>query len=188
MSKCCDGIAILGCSLLEMLAKIRGHMKSTMNLLNCWSKSTTLLDADESVQNSSASVQNVNETITINVVDHSTEIPTIPAELELPTDPKERRRIKDREYHKRYAEKKRRQKEAAKARQIILDFKKRKETSTADELSDWFLSVGTYVANTLLEMIGQEQFDQFTAQYKGVSRLEIIPAMIELLVECIVSQ
>jgi protease II len=184
MSKCCDGIAIFGCSLSKMLAKIRDLVKSGADRLNCWGSRSTILDTTDDSQISQVSDQNTQvERGDVEVIESNTPVKTQP-EL----TPYEQKRMKNREYERKYRLRRKQAKEAAKARQIILDFKKRKETSTADELSDWFLSVGTYVANTLLEMIGQEQFDQFTAQYKGVSRLELIPEMIELLVECIVSQ
>jgi hypothetical protein len=109
----------------------------------------------------------------------SVEIPIIPSDTELPTDPRERKRLKDKIYHKRYAEKKRRLKEEQKARQIIIEFGRLKESSTAEELNKWIFAIGQTAADTLLNIVGQSVFDEFTGRFRGCSRLDLIFAMIE---------
>jgi hypothetical protein len=169
----------------EMLEKMQYLVKSGVDRLNCWGSRGSILDTQDDSQKSQVSDQKEQvETVDVDGVIQTDS----PVEPQPELTPHERKRIKDREYEKAYRLRKKKQREEAKAKRIILDFKRRRETLTAEELNTWFLSVGTYIADTLLGIIGQAQFDEFTAQFEGVSRLELIPAMIELLVEHITSQ
>jgi hypothetical protein len=161
---------------------INSGLFSGMNMFSCWRRSDTAENSPISTQISTApSIIDPVEVVTL------AEKVDTQANHEPIIDPAEKKRLKDKEYGKRYRDKKRKSKEEQKARQIILDFKKQRETSTPEQINAFILEMGQSVSDILQNLIGEQNLDLFTFQYAGRSRLDMIDGKIKYL-EDIVNQ